>query len=304
LRAAYYRAVSRRRQQLGARGSRAATARRWPSKTKSSKGELTIANGTIRISTAVAAPPGRGLALAAVLVASVALSACGSSTSAAPGQPPPNLGLVQDRAVPDVALLDENGQATSLAAYHGKVVVLANFLTLCQEECPLVTGAFNAMQRAVDQAGLGGKVRFVEVTVDPGRDTPARLAAYRQQFGVTWPLLTGSSQNLDRLWAFFGIFHQIVPEGQPPGIDWWTHSPLTYDVNHTDGFILLDASGHERFITTNSPNLHGHLQHDLRALLSTDGIQGLEHPSSPNWTVNDALEALSWLLGRQITPAG
>lgn len=233
-------------------------------------------------------------------VAGFVLSACGSSASAAPEQPPPGMGLVQNRAVPEIPLVDENGNPTTLAAYHGKVVVLADFLTLCQEECPLITGAFNTMQRQLDKAGLGRKVQFVAVTVDPGRDTPARLAAYRQRFGVTWPILTGSPADLDRLWSFFGVYHQIVPESQPPGTDWWTNTPLTYDVSHTDGFILLDASGHERFIDTNAPNLHGKLSPGLRALLSEEGVKGLDHPDSRSWTVQDALNALGWLLGRQI----
>jgi len=68
------------------------------------------------------------------------------------------------------------------------VVVLAPFLSLCQDECPLVTGAFLALQRDVRAAGLGGRVAFVEATVDPGRDTTARLAAYeRARTGTCGP---------------------------------------------------------------------------------------------------------------------
>ena len=37
---------------------------------------------------------------------------------------------------------NQQGKAVSLAALRGKVVVLAPFLSLCQDECPLVTGAF------------------------------------------------------------------------------------------------------------------------------------------------------------------
>jgi cytochrome oxidase Cu insertion factor (SCO1/SenC/PrrC family) len=240
------------------------------------------------------------LALAAL---TLVLAACGSA-SAAPPPPPASFGLVQDRPVPQVPLLDTSSRPTSLAAFRGKVVVLAPFLSLCQDECPLITGAFLTMQRSVAAAGLADKVEFVEVTLDPGRDTPARLAAYSAEFGAHWPLLTGTPQNLDTLWHFFGIYHQIVPEESPPKLDWWTHTPLTYDVDHSDGFILLGPDGHERFITTSPPDLAGHLDPKLKSLLNDGGLHNLDRQGRPNWTVGQALDAVSWLVGRKIPLVG
>ncbi len=130
---------------------------------------------------------------------------------------------------------------------------MAPFLSLCQDECPLVTGAFIALQRDVRAAGLGSKVVFMEITVDPGRDTPARLAAYSKEFGADWVLATGTPANLDALWKFLGVSVQIVPEEQPAKIDWYTGTPLTYDVDHTDGYFLIDSAGHERFSDSNPP---------------------------------------------------
>jgi protein SCO1/2 len=207
---------------------------------------------------------------------------------------------VQDRAVPDVPLVDAFGRPASLADFAGRVVVLAPFLSLCQEECPLVTGAFIALKRDVRAAGLGRDVVFAEITVDPGRDTPARLAEYGRRFGADWPLLTGSADNLNRLWRFFGVAAQIVPEGRPPQQDWLTGLTLTYDVSHTDGYILIDRRGHERFVDVNAPNLHGRLGRTLTGLLSREGRAGLRHPQGPSWTVADALASLSWLVGRDI----
>jgi len=242
--------------------------------------------------------------LAVMLAGALVASACARASSASPSAPSPSFGIVQNRPVPDVPLVDQAGRPTSLAAFHGKVVVLANFLSLCQDECPMVTGAFIAMQRDVQAAGLGDRVAFLEVSVDPGRDTPARLAAYSQQFGANWPLLTGAPADLNRLWSFFGIAHQQVPEDQPPKLDWWTHQPLTYDVTHTDGFILLDTSGHERFITANPPDLHGQLAPPLQGLLNDGGVNNLQHQQAPSWTVPQALGALGWLVGHPIPETG
>jgi len=52
------------------------------------------------------------------------------------------------------------------------------------------------VQRAVRVAGLGNQVVFIEATVDPERDTPARLRAYTKEFEADWPLLTGTPANL------------------------------------------------------------------------------------------------------------
>jgi protein SCO1/2 len=203
--------------------------------------------------------------------------------------------------VPATPLVNQDGEPLTLQSFHGRYVVLAQFLTLCQDECPLTTGAFQTLQLSVQKAGLGDRVAFVEATVDPDRDTPARLKAYQRQFGGNWTLLTGTDANVAALWKHFGIFYQRVPEDDPPAIDWWTHQPLTYDVDHTNGFILIDPAGNERFLTQDLPYLHGQLPADLRGLLDSLGINHLENGiPGQSYTIPQALAALSWLVGRHI----
>ena len=246
--------------------------------------------------------PRRGQSAAGILLVLVVLgtllAACGSSGD--PPAPSASQGIVENRAIPNVPLISSSGAPISLRDYRGKDIVMAPFLTLCQDECPLVTGAFIALQRDVRAAGLGSKVVFMEITVDPGRDTPARLAAYSKEFGADWVLATGTPANLDALWKFLGVSVQIVPEEQPAKIDWYTGTPLTYDVNHTDGYFLIDGSGHERFSDSTPPNLHGQLDKKLTGLLNAGGLKNLDEQSAPNWTLAQALSSISWLVGRTI----
>lgn len=226
------------------------------------------------------------------------LAACGSS---APGAPPPNQGLTLDRPTPQsVPLVNQERRTVTLAGLRGKVVVLAPFLSLCQDECPLVTGAFIAMQRDLQAAGLAHRVVFVEATVDPGRDTVARLAAYQKEFGADWDLWTGTAANIAAFWKPFGVSYQIVSEEQPAKTDWWTGKPLTYDVDHTDGYILINQAGRERFVDASAPNEKGALDTKLRGLLDDGGVHDLQNPQAPNWTTADALAAVSWLLGTNV----
>jgi protein SCO1 len=226
------------------------------------------------------------------------LAACGSS---APAAPPPSQGLILDRPTPqNVPLVNQQGRAVSLAALRGKVVVLAPFLSLCQDECPLVTGAFISLQRDISAAGLAHRVVFVEATVDPGRDTVPRLAAYEKEFGADWDLWTGTPADIAAFWKPFGVEYQIVPEEQPAKIDWYTGKPLTYDVEHTDGYILISPTGRERFVDASAPNQKGALSAKLRGLLNDGGVHELDNPQATDWTTTDALTSISWLLGTNV----
>jgi cytochrome oxidase Cu insertion factor (SCO1/SenC/PrrC family) len=202
-----------------------------------------------------------------------------------------------------VQLVDQHGATVSLAALRGKVVVLAPFLTLCQDECPLITAAFISLQHDVQAAGLSRRVAFVEATVDPGRDTVARLAAYQKEFGADWGLWTGTPAQIAAFWKPFGVSYQIVPEEQPPKTDWWTSGPLTYDVNHTDGYILIGADGRERFVDASAPSIPD-LSPKLEALLDAGGVHDLTHPLPTSWTTADLLASLSWVLGTDVPAAG
>ena len=246
----------------------------------------------------------------AVAVGASALLMAACSGPAAPGPPSAYLGTVMDKPVPDsvarLPLTTDTGQVTSLAALHGQVVVLADFLTLCQETCPLTTGNLLTMDRAVAAAGLGHRVRFAELTVDPGRDTPARLRAYRSLVGApaNWSLLTGQPGVIERIWAYFGVGYQRVAEDSPPATDWLTGKPLSYDVTHQDVLIYLDANGRERFLVNGSPDATGApIAPALRRFLSSQGRTDLSHPDASTWTAGQALGPIAWLTGRPLATA-
>ena len=240
-----------------------------------------------------------GVAAGFVLLLVGMIAGCASSRPPVPQA----LGYVipPGHVVPATPLLDQSGQTVRLQDFRGKYVVLAQFLTLCQDECPITTGAFQIMQSSVQKSGLGAKIVFIEATVDPDRDSVARLRAYQQHFGANWTLLTGTDSNVAAFWKHFGVYVQKVPETDPEARDWWTGQPLTYDVDHTNGFILIDPAGNERFLTTDLPFLHGQLPAGLRGLLDSLGIQHLNQGIEGNsYTVPQALGALSWLVGRNI----
>ncbi len=238
--------------------------------------------------------------IVASVVTAVGVAAVAATLALAGGpKRPPLYGDAVDRALPVLRLENERGHVTSLAAYRGRVVVLAPFLTLCGEVCPLTTGAFEAMQRDVDRAGLEREVVFAEVSVDPARDTPARLRAFARMTGIHFPVFTGTASQLARFWQFFGVAYWRTKEDTPPDTDWLTGKPLTFDVSHTDGLFVVDASGRERILDVGMPSVGGRLPQALARLLDAEGRSDLEHPRA-GWTIPQALDDLGRVLGHSI----
>lgn len=248
----------------------------------------------------------RGGLVAVVAAMVIGLTACGGD----PAKPPPaSLGNVVDFTVPaairNIPLTEPDGATTTLAAYQGKVVMIADFLSLCTDVCPLISANTAAMARAINADGYGGKAALLEITVDPQRDTPARLAAYQKLYGGPlrdWTLLRASPANTRKLWKFFGVSYNRVKEEKPPSIDWWTHKPLTYDVDHSDDLIFLGPSGREQYVVNAGADVQGHLPpQKLVKFLDPLGLRTLYHPRAvDSWTVSQGLSVMAWLLKHKL----
>lgn len=257
----------------------------------------------------------RPAAVAALGVVAALASACGgSATSGGTGsdqpaaQSAPSAGTAVDvpvgSQIMNLPLVTSTGKRTSLAAYPGKIVVISDAMTLCQETCPLDTANVVQFARAVDKAGLSDKAVFLSITVDPARDTPAQLAAYRALYKPVpdnWLMLTGKQADLAALWKHFGVWWKKVPQDGPPPKNWRTGRPLTYDIEHSDELFLL-KDGHERYVFTGAGHIEpGTLPGPMRGFLDEHGVKNLEHPGADSWTVAQALQAMSALTGKHLT---
>lgn len=250
------------------------------------------------------------IAAAAAVVASLAFAGCSSS----PVPPPPDsVGTPLDLAVPGAVatlpLIDSTGHRTDLTAFDGKVLVVSDMMTLCQETCPLDTANIVATARQAERAGLGDKVEFVSITIDPVRDTTARLAAYRQMFApapADWAVLGGSTANVAALWKFFGLYYEKAPEDSPPAVDWMTGKPLTYDISHADLVFFFGANGHLRYTVDGTAHVAAaaDLPSTLEHFLSAEGRDNLRDPGFGSWTVGQALQVIGWLTDTPIAASG
>ncbi|HVT64354.1 MAG TPA: SCO family protein [Mycobacteriales bacterium] len=251
----------------------------------------------------------RVLAAAAAVVGLAA--ACGGGSHVQP--PSPALGTVVDFTVPpaiaNLPLTTSDGKRTTLAAFRGRTVMLTDFMTECTDICPMISANTAALARAVTANGYGSKVALLELTMDPERDSVARLRAYRKLYGEplgSWMLLRASKPDTKRIWKYFGLELKRVKEESPPDRDWLTGKPLTYDIEHSDDLIFIDPAGRERFVVSASPDVQGRaLPAKLARILGPQGKQLLHHPDPvSSWTVGQGLSVFSWLLDHKLALPG
>jgi protein SCO1 len=242
--------------------------------------------------------------VALVLVA----AAIGRFAPSSPKKPSLQIGTALEQPLPSsvtsIKFTDDTGKQLTLAAFKGKAVVFTPFMTLCQETCPLTTSNMQTLDKAVIKAHQESNVQMVMITIDPARDTVARLHAYRSVAQITqpnWTLLTAAPADLTTLWKSLGVDVEKTAEDNPPGIDWMTGEPLTYDLSHTDELFMLNKSGDERFLIDGMPNTQGVAPPPvLDKFLSDEGRDDLAHPDASTWTAGDATSALAWVIGKHL----
>jgi protein SCO1 len=253
----------------------------------------------------------RAAAFLALLGAVVAVAGCGGSSSgsdpAATRTSAPNYGTLIDQPVPaaleDLPMTNQHGEKLSLGAFKGKTVVLVPFLTLCADICPFTTGILLQVEKALEADHATSKVEIVELSVDPHRDTTARLAAYAKLTHAGWQLARTDPADLAKLQEFFEFTYIKVAEDNPPSIDWMTGKPLTYDIQHSDNYFVIDPKGVERVVQDAAPDYKGKLNPKLQKFLSAEGREHQKQPPQPDWTKANVLEALEQVSGEKLASA-
>ena len=203
-----------------------------------------------------------------------------------------------------VQLVDQSNNKFKLSDLNGKTLVITNFLTSCQEICPMTTVNMRDIAASVDAAALSKDVKVLEITVDPARDTPARLSAYRDLFNDNrWSLVTGNGVGITKIWDFFGApaTKEMMSGGETMPMDWQTGKPNTYDMMHADLVVIVGPDGNWLWLDLGAPKTKsGVVPPVLNKFLSDKGKKNLISPQEPSWTVDAVLAALGQIIGKDI----
>jgi len=132
----------------------------------------------------------------------------------------------------EISLTDQNGNPFRLSDYRGKVVLLFFGYTYCPDVCPATMAELRAA-RAMLKADQAARVQVVFITVDPARDTPASIQEYVARFDPTFLGLSGTEQELSKVWQAYGVFREL---GAP-------NTSGNYEVSHTARVYAVDVNG-------------------------------------------------------------
>lgn len=119
---------------------------------------------------------------------------------------------------PDEPLLDQRAAPVRLVTdvIGDRLVVMSFVFTTCTTVCPLLSGIMTGVQDKLGDA-YGKEVILVSVTVDPARDTPARLAAYAERWRARagWTWLTGERDAVVRVLRAAGAYTPSFADHPP-----------------------------------------------------------------------------------------
>jgi protein SCO1/2 len=120
---------------------------------------------------------------------------------------------------PALALTDQAGRRVALADFRGRPVIVAFAYAHCETVCPQVVSDVLTARRHLDADAPGVLI----VTLDPWRDTPARLASIAKLWGLDGDahVLSGPPEEVERAlnaWRVPRVRNQKTGEISHPAI--------------------------------------------------------------------------------------
>jgi protein SCO1/2 len=168
------------------------------------------------------------------------------SVPAPAGQTPPGVKyLMPGDAVPNQALVDQDGRARDFNSIRGDRPIAITFIyTKCPIPtfCPAMDRQFAEAQALLKDKGLDGKAGLLSVSFDPKYDTPAVLKAHARKLGAdakVWTFATGDRDEIDR---FASSLLLTLVRGEAANPDEIGHTLRTTVVDKT-GKIAKSYSG-------------------------------------------------------------
>lgn len=163
------------------------------------------------------------------------------------------------RPAPEFSLRGSDGADFKLSRYRGKVVALGFGYTFCPDVCPTTLA-----ELAQARKKLGADARdfqVIYVTVDPERDSAARLKTYLSAFDDSILGATGTPEQLAQVRKAYGIsVAKKTVEGHPSA----------YLVHHSSFVYFIDRQGQLRAMLPFGGRSVDDIAQDIRILLKSE----------------------------------
>lgn len=126
------------------------------------------------------------------------------------------------------AWTQQDGKAITLSDLKGKVRVVTMGFTSCQYACPRIVGDLRRIETALGSDA--DKIGLVFISIDPARDSPAKMAAFaaeRKLSAARWTFLSGAAPDVQDLAVAMDYKYQQVEQ----------------DFAHSNLIAVIDPSG-------------------------------------------------------------
>ena len=133
-------------------------------------------------------------------------------------------------------LVDQSGRSVDQRVLKGKWSAVFFGYTYCPDACPTTLFALSQAQKLLGPRAP--ELQTVFISVDPARDTPARLKAYlsTEAFPRGALGLTGSPDQVAQAAKAYHVYYQKAGEGAAYAVN---HSTITYLMNPRGEFACV-----------------------------------------------------------------
>lgn len=129
-------------------------------------------------------------------------------------------------------LVDGSGKAVTDASFRGRYMLVYFGYTYCPDVCP---AGLQVIAAALDKLGpKADKVAPIFISLDPARDTPAKMADYVGSFSPRLIGLTGSEEQVAAAAKAYRVYSRKVVD---------TKSPNDYTLDHSSIIYVMDPKG-------------------------------------------------------------
>jgi protein SCO1/2 len=158
-------------------------------------------------------------------------------------------GKIYHRQAPRFTLTGHDGNNVRLDQFQDKIVLISWGYSNCPDICPITLANLNEVMELLGKDANDVQVLFI--TVDPGRDTPERMAEYVPYFHKDFIGLTGNQEEIDQLADDYDVTIVKHPAVYGRGrFDTWDR----YLMTHTNTIHLVDQNG--RLFLTYPHHMH------------------------------------------------
>lgn len=141
------------------------------------------------------------------------------------------------RPLPDFSLSQSDGTRLIPGELRGHWTLVFLGFTSCPDVCPTTLSELALAQKQWERIPESLRPRVVFVSIDPERDTPARLGEYAHAFHKDTLAATADVPSLERFATPLGLVFQ-----KAPGKNYKTN-PNDYSMDHSASIAVLDPEG-------------------------------------------------------------